>query len=91
MILSVTHHRQNPSDSTIDNVVQKTITLIIHSDSLSPAKFIRICVQELALSEPSVHIGNSCSHLCEGYGEHFQLIFLLPVISPGYYSAGHVT
>jgi hypothetical protein len=49
----------------------------------SPASVIP--VQELALLEP----GNACSNLCEEYYELFQLVFLLPLISPEYSFVSH--
>jgi hypothetical protein len=43
-----------------------------------------LCVQELALLEPNVDNGNACPNLYEELCEHFQLIFLLQLISPEY-------
>jgi hypothetical protein len=43
-----------------------------------------LCVQELVFLEPSVDNGNACSDLYEELCEHFQLIFLLQLMSPKY-------
>jgi hypothetical protein len=51
--------------------------------------FMFLCVLELAFVEPGVDKGNACSNLCEEYCEHFQLIFILLLISPEYSFFGH--
>jgi hypothetical protein len=56
----------------------------------SPVIRSSLC-QELALFGKCVDNGNVCSNLCEEHCQHFQLIFLLLLISPEYSFIGHFT
>jgi hypothetical protein len=63
-----------------DYVVQNINILSIHSGYICSKSFVFLYAHELAFLEPNVHKINACSNLCEEYCEHFQLVFLIPLL-----------